>query len=175
MFVTQDMRRVGPQINLTGRSDCARWSPDDSLILTSSENASAQLWDATTRRPAGPPMSHRARVRWANFSPDGRYIGTASDDRTAQLWNVATGQRVGLPLRHTSSVLCIEFSPDGRYLATAASQDARLWRLPDTPETLEEVQRETALATGQRLDEQGAVEPLGWREWQALRAAAHAQ
>ncbi len=175
VFVTQDMRRVGPQINLTGRSDCARWSPDDSLILTSSENASAQLWDATTRRPAGPPMSHRARVRWANFSPDGRYIGTASDDRTAQLWNVATGQRVGLPLRHTSSVLCIEFSPDGRYLATAASQDARLWRLPDTPETLEEVQRETALATGQRLDEQGAVEPLGWREWQALRAAAHAQ
>jgi WD40 repeat protein len=172
VFGTRDMGQVGRNMLLNGRSDCARWSPDDSLIVTSSEDASAQLWDATTQRPVGPPMSHRARVRWANFSLDGTYVATASDDRTAQLWDVATGKRVGLPLRHTSSVLCIEFSPDGRYVATAATQDARLWKLPDTPDALEEVQRKTALATGQRLDGQGAVEPLAWREWQALRAAS---
>jgi WD40 repeat protein len=174
VFRTEGMVQVGRQMRMDGRSDCARWSPDDTLIVTSSEDSSAQLWDASTQRPAGPPLRHGGRVRWANFSSDGRYVGTASDDMTAQLWDVATGKRVALPMRHTSAVLCIEFSPDGRYVATAAAQDARLWELPRTPDTLAEVQRKTWLATGTRLTDEGAVESLGWQEWQALRVDAAA-
>ncbi|MEO2002598.1 MAG: WD40 repeat domain-containing protein, partial [Candidatus Poribacteria bacterium] len=90
VFRTEDMEQVGRQMRMDGRCDCARWSPDDALIVTSSEESSAQLWDASTQRPAGPPLRHGGRVRWANFSPDGRYVATASDDMTAQLWNVQT-------------------------------------------------------------------------------------
>ena len=71
-------------------------------------------------------------------------------------------------------MLCVEFSPDGRYVATAAAQDARLWELSRTPDTLAEVQRKTWLATGTRLTEEGVVESLTWQEWQALRVAADA-
>jgi WD40 repeat protein len=165
---TTDMRRIGRPIYLDGRSDCARLSPDDRLVVTTSEDGIAQLWDAATQDPVGSPMSHAGWVRSASFSPDGRYLATASEDMTVQLWHVATQQPVGLPLRHTSELRCVEFSPDGRYIATAAARDARVWELPPTPNTLQEVQRKTQLATGARLTPEGRAEALDWREWQEL-------
>ena len=165
------MSQIGRIMQLNGRSYCARLSPGGGLIVTTCEDGSAQLWDATTQRSVGVPLRHRFAVRWANFSADGRYVATASDDMTAQLWDVASQTPIGMPLRHTSAVLCVEFSPDGRYIATAAAQDARLWELPRAPETLIDVQEMTTLATGVRLNESDRIEPLPWREWRKLRSA----
>jgi WD40 repeat protein len=169
LLSASDMQQVGSAMHVDGWTECARLSPDNGLIVTASSSGRAQIWDAHTQRPVGPALRHGAAVRWANFSPDGRYVATASEDMTAQLWDVETQQPVGLPLRHTSAVSCVEFSPDGRTIATAAL-DARLWELPETPTSLDEVRRKTELATGLRLDEDGRVESLPWREWRALRA-----
>ncbi|MEO2002472.1 MAG: WD40 repeat domain-containing protein [Candidatus Poribacteria bacterium] len=169
LFDAHTFAPVGRGMPVEGRMDTARFSADGSLIATASDDNSAQIWDAKTQRRVGAPLPHRSHVQWVEFSPDGRYVATASADMTARMWEVDGGRPVGLPLKHDSPLLSIEFSPDGKYLATGALKDARLWELPETPATLAEIQRLTALATGMHLVGEDKMESIPWNEWQATR------
>jgi WD40 repeat protein len=98
------------------------------MVATPSDDMTAHLWDATTRRPLGPPMKHDDRVLDVVFSPDGAKVATASHDMTARLWDAATGRTLGPPMKHDARVVALAFSPDGTKVATASwDQTARLW------------------------------------------------
>ena len=56
------------------------------MVLTGSEDKTAQLWDTATGRPCGPPLQHLDIVRRALFSSDGKTVVTASNDKTARVW-----------------------------------------------------------------------------------------
>ena len=118
---------------LTRQADEMRgvaFSPNGTLLATTSLDRTVRLWDVATGQPHGTPLTgHTDAVRGAAFSPDGRLLATTSLDRTVRLWDVATGQPHGTPLTgHTDSVIGMAFSPDGRLLATASiDRTVRLW------------------------------------------------
>ena len=76
----------------TGSVKSAAFSPDGARIVTASDDNTARLWDAKTRRLARRAQgAHGLVVNSAAFSPDGARVVTASDDNTARLWDAKTG------------------------------------------------------------------------------------
>jgi WD40 repeat protein/serine/threonine protein kinase/tetratricopeptide (TPR) repeat protein len=108
--------------------DSAVFSPDGKLVVTGSDDRTAQLWDAATARSIGQPLRHEREVMCVAFSPDGKSILTGSQDKTARLWDAATGQPIGSTLQHPDHVLAVAFSPDGKIVLTGCMDGmARLW------------------------------------------------
>jgi WD40 repeat protein len=67
------------------------FSPDRSLVLTSSVDGDARLWSVATGRTVHRLSFHVATVSQASFSPDGRSVVTAGPS-TAGIWQVRTGR-----------------------------------------------------------------------------------
>src|SRR5208283_464243 len=88
----------------------AVFSPDGELVVTASQDNTAQLWDVATGTRHGPPLQHQGWVNSAVFSADGKLVVTASQDDTAQVWDVATGNPHAAPLPHRSWVFSAVFS-----------------------------------------------------------------
>jgi eukaryotic-like serine/threonine-protein kinase len=118
-------------LNLEPHTDIvqsASYSPDGSLILSTSRDKTAKIWDA---RSGTELLTLKGITNWkgsAAFSPDGSRIVTGSGDNTAKLWDAKTGAEV-LTLRgHTADVLSVAYSPDGSRIVTG-SQDktAKTW------------------------------------------------
>ena len=77
--------------NLKGHEDSVRnvaFSPDDKLIVTSSFDKTARVWQVQTGKLLYIFKGHEDFLRNAVFSPDGKLVITASDDKTARIWKV---------------------------------------------------------------------------------------
>jgi WD40 repeat protein len=68
-----------------------QFSPDGTLLSTSSDDQLCLIWDARTGRVKQTLRGHSNSVRASSFSADGNQIATASWDRTVKVWAVATG------------------------------------------------------------------------------------
>src|SRR5262249_866796 len=95
---------IGLPLDHRGSVRAIAYVPHSSMVLTSSDDGTAQLWLARTQRPIGAPFSHGGAVNAVAVSRDGRTIATASADHTAQLCQTpAPGegslQRLGLWVR----------------------------------------------------------------------------
>jgi WD40 repeat protein len=116
-----------------GAVTSARYSPDETRIVTSGGDASAKVWDVARGQPLFKlALEHEGAINSAVYSPDGKYILTASDDRTARLWDAETGKLVRTyagEQGHSNRVRSALFSTGGQYIITASSDNtARLWR-----------------------------------------------
>jgi dipeptidyl aminopeptidase/acylaminoacyl peptidase len=113
-----------------GGVSLAGFSPDGQRVLITSEDATAQLWDAATGEALGEPMRCGARISSAQFSSDGQRVLTTSEDGIAQLWNTATGKALAEPMKHRAIVSWATFSPGGQRMVTASSDGSlRFWDL----------------------------------------------
>jgi WD40 repeat protein len=147
------------------------FSPDDSHVLTASQDCTAQLWETANRTRKGLAFSHAMPLLGGSFSPDGRLVLTRSADGTARLWDVATGRSVGPPLRHAGHVWAGAFSPDGKRYATGSSgRTARLWQTPEPwSGSPADVIRRTEVLTGMEVDENEGIRVLDAAAWQERR------
>ncbi|KAH7470735.1 WD repeat-containing protein 5 [Phytophthora ramorum] len=73
------------------------FSPDDSLLASSSADSSVKIWRLTAADQLEVPpktslYGHEAGVSAACWSPDSRHLASAADDRTARLWDVETAK-----------------------------------------------------------------------------------
>jgi hypothetical protein len=105
----------------------ARFSRDESRILTWSADGTARLWDAHKGQQIGPALQHQSAVNGALFSRDESRILTWSADKTARLWDARTGQQVGPALQHEDWVSGAVFSGDESRILTWGIDIARLW------------------------------------------------
>ena len=108
----------------------ANFSSDGSLVITSTKDGKATMFDAMTGNKIRTFDGHFASVRWAVFSPDTHYVATASDDSTAILWEANTGKLVRILKGHGDAVRCVNFSPDSKKLVTASLDGfANVWEV----------------------------------------------
>jgi len=108
------------------------FSPDNSRIITASDDHTARLWDVATETLIQSFEGHDGTVWCATFSADGTRIVTASSDQTARVWDAATGKLIAMLSGHREAVTSAAFSPDGKMVATASDDGtARLWNADD--------------------------------------------
>jgi WD40 repeat protein len=124
---------AGPVYLLRGQKGQIRsvaFSPDGSRIASTSDDATACLWDGTTGAPLATLRGHSGAVGRAIFTPDGKRLVTSSEDQTLRVWDVATGECLTVLRGHVGPVRVLAVSPDGTRLASAASDTVvRLWDL----------------------------------------------
>jgi WD40 repeat protein len=94
--------------NVTGAS----FNRDGTRILSSSEDGTAQLWDALNGTPIGPQLRCQDAVKGVVFNQDETGILTWSSDKTARVWDAATGKQI-LLIEHQAPVMEAVFSHDG--------------------------------------------------------------
>ena len=102
------------------------FSPDGSLVATSSEHGTATLWSASTGELLATLKGHRFGVTSVRFR--GRAILTASRDGTAKLWSADDGRLLSTFQGHTRGLPDAVFSPDARMVITSGDDNtARRW------------------------------------------------
>ncbi|MDP8957524.1 MAG: hypothetical protein M3N24_11345 [Actinomycetota bacterium] len=111
----------------TARLWSLKWSSNSKLLLTSSEDNTARIWDGSSGRLLR-VLEHDAIVRDATFSPDSKRVITGDLRGGAALWDTATGTKLFDLAGHAARINKVRFSPNGR-LALTASFDgtAGLW------------------------------------------------
>lgn len=85
------------QRRLSGHTAVISWiafSPDDSKVLTCSNDTTAKLWDRSTGEVLHTLSGHGSILFTGSFNPEGTRIVTGSADRTVSVWNVETGKRL---------------------------------------------------------------------------------
>jgi WD40 repeat protein/serine/threonine protein kinase len=135
--VDREIRRLDELEQLvTGKEviNSAAFSPDGSLVVTTSTNGDVRLWDWRGRReigggPRGPIPTFRSPggQAWSTaFSPNGEYLVTVGG-RDAYVWKRSDGSEV-IRLGPQGAVASARFSPDGGHVVTASWDNAaRIW------------------------------------------------
>ncbi len=122
-------------IALEGHTDTVHdvtFSPDGSLLATSSWDNTVIVWDVSSPSQAAAMstlIGHEGRVNAVAFSPDGATLLTASSDGTLRQWDVATGaERISFGQPGEINFQSMALSPSGD-LALTGSTDSlvRLW------------------------------------------------
>ncbi len=96
-----------------------RFSPDDSRIVTGSEDHTAIVWEIPLIPLERKRFPHAGSAN-AVWLPDGKTILTRSADMKARVWNVETGELVGKPMEHDTLLINASVSPSGKWVATAS-------------------------------------------------------
>eukprot|EP01133_Synstelium_polycarpum_P005272 gene5272-6110_t len=96
------------------------FSPDGSLIASTSEDRTIMVWSVDRRVLAYKiDNAHTDTINCVAFSPDGQRILSASDDFSCKLWN-AQGKEVARLSGNTNTVKHATYSPNGKYIATVS-------------------------------------------------------
>ncbi|NBP58304.1 WD40 repeat domain-containing protein [bacterium] len=123
------------------------FSSDGQLVVTSSQDHTAKLWNAKTGLCIATLNGHVGGVCSAVFSPDGKLVLTASWDNTAKLWNAQTGECIATLGLHTDHLRSAIFSPDGQWVVTASrDHTAKLWNA-QTGQLSRDLQGHTGMVT----------------------------
>ena len=106
----------------------ARFSPDGTMVVISSQDCTARVCDAITGEEITSPLKHSDVVLSAAFSPDSKLIVTASGDGSARVWEARSGLQLAELREHKGDVNSAEFSPNGKFIVTAGvDHTARVW------------------------------------------------
>jgi WD40 repeat protein len=155
----------------------AAFSPDDSRLVTGSDDNTARIWDPRTGELLTPALKHRGSVLYIVFSPDGRWVLTASDDRIARVWDAATGVPLTPPLPLTGIARHASFTAAGDAVSvTSTGGTVRTWDLRGDDRPVADLVKMAQVLAGSRVDPNRGLVPLESDRlrstWQALRTSS---
>ena len=117
---------TGAPISHNDAVNAVRFSSDDNMLLTCSDDHFVNLWDIGLRRLLQQGVHHGA-VNDAQFGPDQQTYVSVSDDHTARLWDLESGEE-RLQVTHEDDVTQVDYHPTGGYFVTASEdKTAKLW------------------------------------------------
>lgn len=122
MWPGSDARTGAPVRTFSGHKDAvtsAQFSPDGKLLLTTSRDHDARIWDVETGKPTVLLRGHFGPVFGASFSPDQRWVVTAGP-ATAGLWQASNGRLLFYLHGHKEPLTSASFSPDGHGILTSS-------------------------------------------------------
>ncbi len=125
-------RPVGPPLWQTDGIYCARFSPDGTKLVTTSEDFTAIIWDVRTGSPFRiQRIEHGAQIAHASFSSDNRWLVTAGRDSAVRIWDVATGNPLTLPFAHPTKLRRAHFAANDTAIVTRSDSGRTwYWKLP---------------------------------------------
>ena len=102
--------------------------PDNTRIVTGSNDDTARIWDARTGAEIVQLKGHSDSVTSVAVTPDSARVITGSYDTTARIWDARSGQEIAQLKGHTGRVNAVAVTPDGnRIVTTAHDATARIW------------------------------------------------
>ncbi|NJP90796.1 protein kinase [Nonomuraea sp. FMUSA5-5] len=106
------------------------FSPDGSVLATTSDGGRARLWDVATREELNPKLAgHTIGLYSVAFSPDGKLLAAGGLDGL-RLWSPFTHRQLGAPLPTAGTTArAATFSTDRRSILTSDARQVRLWDL----------------------------------------------
>ena len=131
IYSADDPQRVPRVLNgHTAVPISVQFSPDNRLLLTTSRDQTARIWDVGSGSEIARLVGHAGSVNDASYSPDSRFIVTASTDHTVIVWDAGVGRAEDDLRGHTDAVTSAHFSPDGKRVVTASGDStARIWNV----------------------------------------------
>jgi WD40 repeat protein/TPR repeat protein len=113
----------------TDRVSMVTFSPDGKLILASSYDDTARVWNTSPAQQLAVLTGPGDSVNTVAFSHDMRELAAAAYDHRAYVWSLGPPQQIVLRLEgHTDRVEGAAFSPDGRRIVTGGDDTtARVW------------------------------------------------
>ena len=124
------------------------WSPDGSLVATTSNDRTCIIWNPHTGKRTITLTDHTRAVTGVAWHPDGDLIATTSNDRTCIIWNPHTAEKLTTLTDHTDTVTGIAWHPDGDLIATTSWDHTCIIWNPHTSEKITTLTNHTAAVTG---------------------------
>jgi platelet-activating factor acetylhydrolase IB subunit alpha len=98
--------------------------PFNTLLASSSEDASIKIWEYETGECEQTLREHTGMVNYLNFHPSGEQMASCSKDMTIKLWKRKSGDefKVYKTLQgHEHEVSCVEYlKPSGDFLISCS-------------------------------------------------------
>jgi WD40 repeat protein len=98
----------------------AIFSPDGNLVVTTSTDDTARVWDLASPQPKAVLDHPDGNVVSAEFSRDGSKLVTATEGSAAYVWFTKSWEKDFTTLGQLNPLTDASFSPDGRFLAIAS-------------------------------------------------------
>jgi WD40 repeat protein/serine/threonine protein kinase len=109
----------------------AAFSPDGSVIATSTLQGQIILRDGTSFRQLGMLVGHTSSVLGLAFSPDGASLLSCAADGTLRMWDVASREQTLSLSGFADWIQSVSFAPDGRAIcARDTAGRVLVWALP---------------------------------------------
>jgi len=112
----------------------AEFSRDGNIVVTTSEDGTARVWDVSTgnqiKELKTEDVSKPNPLRVAEFSKDGKFL-VAVGGGIARVWNALSWEPLYTVQVSDRQVNSLTFTPDGKHFATGSGPKLRLWDIVD--------------------------------------------
>jgi uncharacterized protein with WD repeat len=111
------------------RVSSAAFSPDGGVIVTTSEDGTAKLWNAQNGKEIRSiNIRKKGWVYDAAFHPNGRSVAIGAQGGMVGLWDVSNGRQIRTLSGHSRAITSVTFSPNGQYIAASSIDNtAKIW------------------------------------------------
>ena len=108
----------------------AMFSPDETLVATTSRDRSLRIWNLVTLNPYSKVMRHNTEVWRGIFSPDQTKYAAFTSAADLAIWNIESGELTHSYIKHDKPIIMSAFSKDGNYVyAGSTSGEIHKWKI----------------------------------------------